>query len=136
MRERLIQLLSRYFDIGDSYVYNLTRTKEAFAVGTVDLDDFEEYTEDNVADLADHLLENGVIALPARVGQTVWIIAEDEVLEDVIYEVGNSVVQPDKKRWLFLVEDSGEDFYDSDIGKTVFTTREAAEEALKARENK
>lgn len=60
-RERLIQLLSQYFDIGDSYTYNLTRVKSAFAVGTVDLDDFEEYTEDDVAKLADYLIENGAI---------------------------------------------------------------------------
>lgn len=29
-REELIELLSRYFQIGDSYAYNLTRVKTAF----------------------------------------------------------------------------------------------------------
>ncbi len=110
MRERLIQLLQEaegqaaYYDGDDAY---------------------------GVA--ADYLLDNGVIVPLVKVGQTVWIVAEGEVLEDVIYEMGNSIVQPDKNRWLFLVEDSGEDFYDTDIGKTVFLTREAAEAALKAR---
>lgn len=61
MRERLMELLSRYFNIGDSYTYNLTRVKSAFAVGTVDLDDFEEYTEDDVANLAGHLYNNNVV---------------------------------------------------------------------------
>lgn len=85
--------------------------------------------------LADYLLDNGVIVLPARIGQTVWIIDEYEILEDVVYEIGYGTTRYGDIRWLFLVEDSGMDFYDSDIGKTVFTTSEAAEAALKAREN-
>lgn len=36
VRERLTELLSRYFTIGDSYAYNLTRVKEGFAVGDSD----------------------------------------------------------------------------------------------------
>ena len=67
IRERLIQLLSRYFNIGDSYTYNLTRVKTAFDVGTIGLDDFEEYTEGDVAGLAEYLA--GMCAL-----------------EDVVYE--------------------------------------------------
>lgn len=85
---------------------------------------------------ADYLLDNGVIVLPAYIGQTVWIVDEYEVLEDVVYEIGHGTTQSGEIKWLFLVEDSGMDFYDSDIGKTVFTTSEAAEAALKARENK
>lgn len=120
MRERLTQLLSRYFDIGDSYTYNLTRAKSAFAVGTIDLDDFEEYTEDDVANLADYLLENGVIAPQVTVGQTVWFAMFNGVVDDYVNQ--------------FLM-DIGTYLYSFDeIGKTVFLTREAAEEALKARE--
>lgn len=59
-REKLIELLSSYFDIGDSYAYNLTRVKSAFAVGTMSLEDFEEFDDDTVADIADHLLPHGV----------------------------------------------------------------------------
>ncbi len=40
-----------YFDIGDSYVYNLTRVKSSFGYGTVKLDDFEEFTEENIDDI-------------------------------------------------------------------------------------
>ena len=36
-REKLIEILSRYFQIGDSYAYNLTRDKEAFAQSTMRL---------------------------------------------------------------------------------------------------
>lgn len=60
MREKLVELLSKYFDIGDSYCYNLTRTKNAFACGTMGFDDFEEFDDETVADIADHLIANGV----------------------------------------------------------------------------
>ena len=59
-REKLIELLNKYFTIGDSYAYNLTRVKEAFAVGTMSLDDFVEFDEEVTADIADHLIANGV----------------------------------------------------------------------------
>ena len=55
MRDKLIEFFNRYFGIGDSYFYQLTRVKTAFAVGTVDLDDFEELNEETVEDLVEHL---------------------------------------------------------------------------------
>ena len=139
MRERLKQLLSRYFDIGDSYTYNLTRAKSAFAVGTVDLDDFEEYTEDNVEDLADCLLDNGVIVPPIKVGQTVWYIeggyynsSRKRPREKTVTEI-NLKRQSGKTEWGFIAD--GTRYRFKSIGKTVFLAYEAAEEALKAREN-
>lgn len=134
MRERLIRLLSRYFDIGDSYTYNLTRVKSAFAVGTVDLDDFEEYTEDDVANLADYLLDNGVILPSVRVGQTVWCLIDNfnGVVEGKIYEY---TIRSDGLAYFrftragYFTGTAMED----EIGKTVFLTYEAA---LKARESK
>lgn len=136
MRERLKQLLSRFFNIGDSYTFNLTRVKTAFDVGTIGLDDFEEYTEDDVANLADRLLDNGVIVPPVKVGQTVWSIAEgfNHVLEGKIYEY---TVRGDGMAYIRFTRHgyfTGSAMDDA-IGKTVFLTREAAEEALKAREN-
>ena len=53
VREKLVELLAKYFDIGDSYAYNLTRVKSA-TVG------FEEFDKETVADIADHLINNGV----------------------------------------------------------------------------
>ncbi len=135
-RERLIQLLSRYFNIGDSYTYNLTRVKSAFDVGTVGLDDFEEYTEDNVADLADYLLEAGVILPPVKVGQTVWFLIDNfnGAVDGKIYEYtirSDSLAYFRFTRNGYFTRCAMEDA----IGKTVFFTREAAEVALKAREN-
>lgn len=59
-KDKLIKLLMEYFSIGDSYAYNLTRVKSAFGYGTIDLEDFEEFDEDTVNDLADYLIQNGV----------------------------------------------------------------------------
>lgn len=120
MREQLTQLLSRYFNIGDSYTYNLTRVKTAFDVGTIGLDDFEEYTEDNVADLADYLLEAGVILPPVKEGQAVWFAGKNGGIEDYVNQ--------------FLMDIGTYPYSFDEIGKYVFLTREAAEAALKARE--
>lgn len=56
-REAVMQALNKYFSIGDSDTYELTRVKEAFCVGTMTLDDFEEWNEDNVSDLCDYLMK-------------------------------------------------------------------------------
>lgn len=147
MRERLIQLLSRYFDIGDSYTYNLTRVKTAFDVGTIGLDDFEEYTEDDVANLADFLIDNDVIAPPVKVGQTVWFIdggyvksGRKKTYEEYVNEgiVDNIVIgdkcTPQIEVCTALNEWITHDLED-DFNKYLFLTREAAEAALKARDN-
>ena len=61
MKDKLKDLLMEYFSIGDSYSYNLTRVKSAFAVGTISLEDFEEFDESFINDLVDYLLKNNVI---------------------------------------------------------------------------
>ena len=60
VREKLVGLLAKYFDVGDSYYYNLTRTKNAFAYGTMGFDDFEEFDDETVADIAEYLIAHGV----------------------------------------------------------------------------
>lgn len=57
MFEKLFEILSRYFNIGDSDTYELTRMKEAFELGTMTFDDFSEWDEENVADLASYIIE-------------------------------------------------------------------------------
>ena len=134
MRERLIQLLSRYFDIGDSYTYNLTRVKTAFAVGTVDLDDFEEYTEGDVANLADYLLEEGAILPQVKVGQTVWYI--NRVPGTSIHSAKIVEIYYNGEFFAVRVETKLGSCFDVMFEKNeIFLTREDAEAALKAREN-
>ena len=120
-KERLIEILSRYFQIGDSYAYNLTRDKTAFSVGTMSLDDFEEFDEVTVADIAEHLLANGVIIPPCKVGDTVYQIDGVRVYESTIKNV--------------IYDTNGVAFDEDAIGTTVFLTREEAEKALKERNN-
>ena len=57
-REKLKDILMQYFDIGDSYTYNLTRVKEGFAVGTVTIEDFEEFDEEIIDDIVKYILEH------------------------------------------------------------------------------
>lgn len=54
-REKLMAVLRDFFSIGDSYTYELTRVKSAFEVGTISLDDFEEWEEENISDLCDYI---------------------------------------------------------------------------------
>ena len=84
--------------------------------------------------LADHLLANGVIVPPCKVGQTVYTrygysfkIQRIEILED--------------KKILFRCGNDGTDdymaFYDFEIGTDVFLTKKEYEKALAERsENK
>lgn len=111
-----------------------------------------------VEHIADYLLDNGVIVPPVKVGQTVYrIINNTESCRDCKYfssfygmdemcDKGDDIVMnpwvSDKplcdKQFYEIIE------YKPDIdwifnhrerfGKTVFLTREAAEEAMKARE--
>ena len=68
--DALKDILMQYFDINnDTYCYNLTRVKSAFDVGTMTLEDFEEFTEETVDDLV------------------VYIIRQAPTVEDVVQVV-------------------------------------------------
>ena len=77
---------------------------------------------------ADHLLENGVIVPPCKVGDTVYVanMAKQTVEEHPIklYERWSDGCEylVTRESWLILPDS---------IGKTVFLTREEAERALK-----
>jgi hypothetical protein len=72
LKEKLCNLLSEYFGIGDSYAYNLTRDKAAFGIGTVTMDDFEEFDADTVS-VSDNAVQ-GTTASFMAVG--VWLAAD------------------------------------------------------------
>ena len=58
----LKDILMQYFDINnDTYYYNLTRVKSAFDVGTMTLEDFEEFTEETVDDLVAYIIRQAPI---------------------------------------------------------------------------
>jgi hypothetical protein len=86
---------------------------------TTDVDFVEYY--------ADHLLANGVIVPPVKVGQTVW--RTDGVR---LYENTVGAMTFTTRHTLWFTEDGS--FVEAAIGKTVFLTREDAEKALKGGE--
>lgn len=110
MRERLIELLK-----------NAPRNTRAF---------YGQY--------ADYLLENGVIVPPCKVGDTVWYLNKHphialfqnsvykaEVVRIVTTHLGTSIVIQIKSEGCCEIPDI------SDWGKTVFLTKEEAEQALR-----
>lgn len=85
--------------------------------------------------LANHLLANGVIVPPVRIGQRVWYIkggyynsAKKHPREIEVTEI-NQKFCGKVLSWGFIA--NGTRYRFSSIGKTVFLTREEAEQALK-----
>ena len=76
--------------------------------------------------LADHLIANGVICPPCKVGQIVWLVRDGKIEETTV----EKIVLKYKGLYLKLLCNS---FYETtcrSIGKTVFLTREEAEKEL------
>ena len=111
MRERLIELIKQDncispFSCSDKCKY-------------VDLDDCHS------ARLADHLLVNGVIVPPCKVGDTVYYIPFGSFITK--WEIRSIEIMQDD-----IAFHCGRTFFlKFDIGKTVFLTREEAEAKLK-----
>lgn len=79
--------------------------------------------------LADYLLENGVLVPRCKVGDDIYRIGDGEcgkIYAD--WQVMYIQVYADE---ILYIDDSDNYFYETDIGKTVFLTREEAEQALK-----
>ena len=58
LKEKIVGVISKHLGLDDTYTYELTRDKSGFTVGTVDIDDFEEWSEENIDDLADSIVES------------------------------------------------------------------------------
>ena len=131
MRDRLIELL------------NTARVTEVLY--TSDGEPLESYKvravhEEIVEHLADHLLANGVIVLPCKVGDTVYYI------NGAYYNSKRQTVRPIKVTEIswkcdrggrdldFALIANGTRYKFSSIGKTIFLTKEEAERALKGGE--
>lgn len=80
--------------------------------------------------IADDLLENGVVVPPCKVGDVVYrIYTRAWIGEDVVREVVVS------ENGVFYVDDKGRMTSCNKFGKTVFLTREDAEAKLKGGAN-
>lgn len=89
------------------------------------------FIEGDTTVLADHLLAEGVIVPPVKVGDTVWIAGEHRG----VYCANVRVLFFDEKG-IEMVRTTQCDIPFSAFGKTVFLTRELAEEALKNEQEK
>ena len=53
LKDKLYTILSDYFNLSDTYTYELTRVKTS---PIIEADDFEEWGEENVESLVEHLI--------------------------------------------------------------------------------
>ena len=102
---------------------------------------FSRYMTDDErrAKLADHLISNGVIVPPCKVGDTIYVIRdmdnparmmlECKVISISVEETSIHFQFQTFKKYLYRYGS----FNIDDIGKTVFLTREEAEKALAER---
>lgn len=115
-RDKIHSAINEHIDIEDTYAYFLTREKSSFSVGTVTLDDFEEWTDSDVADLTDSIMEK--INPELNENQQVvleWLKEQVSVgndLQYVLWEFTDNVyeepaeysVSEQTKAWLELTE--------------------------------
>ena len=57
LKEKIAEAISNHVSLEDTYTYELKRVKSAFEVGTMSLEDFEEWTDENVEDLAETIVD-------------------------------------------------------------------------------
>lgn len=84
--------------------------------------DIEDY-------VSEYLTANGVIVPPCKVGQTVWFIRSEKIIETKV----DKIVLKYGGLYLLLSCNSIYETTCRSIGKTVFLTREDAEKALAER---
>ena len=125
MRDRLIELIK---DLAEDMVAKCGDECDKCSHG------------DCVGKLADHLLANGIIVPPVKVGQTVYDITEfiDECEYAEIYEFKSDelTISKCRKTGQYIFSFDGMDYAYDEFGKSVFLTREEAEKALAEREEK
>lgn len=130
MRERLIELLGLRLPI---IAINAMGSYDTVGERTLSHNDREKF--------ADHLLANGVIVPPCKVGETLYFLYDNTFANRPnstphIYET---------KDWYFDIDEKGISILPRSIhsykgkhhyylGKTVFITKEEAEKSLKERE--
>ena len=88
--------------------YHLVRDKSAFAIGTISIDDFEEFDEDTTHDIAEYIFKQmnepfGCDAQLLNVGDPIMIcgyISKVEILTDVVryYLENGAVVEMERKK--------------------------------------
>lgn len=88
--------------------------------------EIESITREDIENIADKLLDNGIVVPPVKVGQTVFIITE---VSKTIQEVKVIGVWQSEYKYSIITEVGT--IHTNSIGKTVFLSREEAEKMLK-----
>ncbi|MDT2751940.1 hypothetical protein [Enterococcus thailandicus] len=57
LKEKIAEAIGNHISISDTYTYELTRVKTAFEAGTISLEDFEEWSDENVNNLAESIVD-------------------------------------------------------------------------------
>ena len=128
MRERLIDML------------NYIPCKQGCGCSALDGDrcgDLDKLDRCQIEAIADYLLADGWTRPPVKIGQTVYLVEDwgyKKEFKEI--EVGTIVINGVNDSCKYIWEDvyGGSIGTFADIGKTIFLTREAAEEALKGGE--
>ena len=134
-KEILVELLEEAAVAWDKYI------EECFESGNTDEKTYDEFH-------ADYLLANGVIVLPCKVGDVLYVVFK-AYNEEKVYPVNVSAIRMDTKKnnnrvcvWgtfhitKFYAHEYKATFKFDSIGKTVFLTREEAEAKLKESKGK
>ena len=121
MRDRLIGLIS-----SEGYDYD-DFIEESHERGLSVTEDFEEWC-------ADHLIANGVILPPCKVGDTVYYLDGKTIVKDVVHCISIGGRHGVNAKGFIHFHDSDKDNITVNFnlfGKTVFLTKEEAEQKLK-----
>ena len=91
------------------------------------------YSMDNFENVcADHLIENGVIIPPCKVGQTIYMLFEGEITPLLITRISTIETVGEFSRCYDATgKNVATSFTDNHIGKTMFLTKAEAEQKLK-----
>ncbi|MBO5463775.1 MAG: hypothetical protein J6A49_10745 [Clostridia bacterium] len=110
MRDRLVEMIDKAF-----------------------LESDDNYGTPCTNQVADHLIENGVIVPPCKVGDRVYSInmGDEKTLKIWIEPNGDKITQIKINRGGYHFKCWWGYFHTSDIGKTVFLTKAEAEQKLK-----
>lgn len=120
MRDRLIELIGQA-------KYKMDYCGNG---GRVIRSEMENIVEDElVEDLADYLLENGVIVPPCKVGDMVYVICYGEVVATCVTEFE---INP---KGIIAKVNADPDIYSEYDIEDIYISEKEAEQAMKAREN-
>lgn len=121
-RERLIELLCSVECAGEEGFGNCPQRRHSRCSRLEGLEMCQ------IGAIADRLLANGVIVPPVKVGDKIYQTDGVRVYENEVCEISLS------KRTVIYYTESAVAFDETAIGKSVFLTREEAEQALKGGE--